>query len=75
MSEGLALALAGVIIGLVGALALTRVLRGLLFVVGTTDPATFGAVCALLVSIAALACYLPARSASRVDPLTALRCD
>jgi putative ABC transport system permease protein len=75
MSEGLSMAVAGVIAGVAGALALTRVLRGLLFGVGTTDPVTFAAVSALLVAIAALACYIPARGASTVDPLAALRCD
>ncbi len=73
LGEGLRLALAGVLIGLGGAFGLTRLLASLLFGVRPTDPATFGAVSVLLLTVALAACYLPARRAMRTDPLTALR--
>jgi putative ABC transport system permease protein len=75
MRQGMALALGGVAIGLVAAVALTRSMRSLLFDVGATDPATFGLVALLLLGVASLACYVPARRATRVAPVTALRCD
>jgi putative ABC transport system permease protein len=71
--QGFALAAAGLAIGVAGALALTRVLRSLLFSVSATDPAVFAGIVALLALIALLACYLPARRAARVDPMVALR--
>lgn len=67
------LALGGLALGLLGALALSRILRSLLYDVGTTDPLTFTVVPLVLMSVAALASYLPARRATRVDPMTALR--
>jgi putative ABC transport system permease protein len=73
VGQGMTLALVGVAAGVVAALALTRVLSSLLFNVSATDPATFVAISAMLVGVALLASYLPARSATRVDPLTALR--
>ncbi len=73
LGHGLRLTLASLAIGTLGALGLTRLLAGLLFGVRPTDPLTFIAVSVLLGSIALLACYLPARSAMRVDPLIALR--
>jgi putative ABC transport system permease protein len=73
LSQGLRLALAGVFIGIAGALALTRLLSNLLFHVSPTDPATFGAVAILFVGVAAMASYLPARRALDVDPLVAMR--
>jgi putative ABC transport system permease protein len=63
----------GVVIGVVGAFAVTRLLRGLLFNISATDPATFILISVLLSVAAFLACYIPARRATRVDPLVALR--
>src|SRR4030095_13295802 len=68
LRNGLNLAGTGTVLGLIGAVMLTRLLRGLLFGVGPTDPLTFVAVPVLLVSVALLACWLPARRAARVDP-------
>jgi putative ABC transport system permease protein len=61
--------------GLAAALAFSRVLAGLLFRVSATDPATFAIVPALLLFTSLVASYLPARRATRVDPLSALRCE
>ena len=73
LKQGIATALVGVAIGLAGAFAVTRVLGSLLFDLSTTDPVTFAAVVLLLVSVALLACYIPARRAAKVDPMVALR--
>ena len=73
VSRGLALAGVGVAIGLAGAYGTTRFLSGMLFGVDPLDPATFGAVAGLILAVAALAAYLPARRAAHVDPVTALR--
>jgi putative ABC transport system permease protein len=71
--KGMKLALLGVCIGLAGAFALMRLLQSLLFEVQATDPLTFGLIAILLTLIALAACYIPARRATRVDPLIALR--
>ena len=73
VKQGFKLVLMGLAIGLVGAFALMRVIASLLFGVTTKDPLTFAAVAALLALVALLACYIPARRASRVDPMEALR--
>jgi len=66
-------AVVGIALGLAGALALTRVIASLLFGIGPTDPATFAAVPALLLIVAVLATYVPARRAASIDPVSALR--
>jgi putative ABC transport system permease protein len=71
--QGMKLTAVGTVIGLAGALALTRLIRSLLFEASTTDPLTFGLVAALLGIVALLACYIPAWRATKVDPLVALR--
>jgi len=71
--QGMVLSVVGVVLGLVGAFALTRVMASLLFQVTAKDPFTFGVVAALLIAIAFVACFVPARRATKVDPLTALR--
>jgi putative ABC transport system permease protein len=73
IGQGLKLALAGAAIGIVGALALTRLMQGLLFQVSPTDPITFISVTGLLTVVALAASYIPARRAMRVDPMIALR--
>lgn len=75
VGQGIGLALVGAALGIAAALGLARLLEHLLFGVATTDPFTFIAVPATLVVVAALAAYLPARRATRVDPLVALRAD
>jgi putative ABC transport system permease protein len=73
MSQGMKLTLIGVMIGFGGALVVTRLMRGLLFGVAPTDLMTFGISAVVLIVVGLLACFIPARRATKVDPLVALR--
>ncbi|MGH9483165.1 MAG: FtsX-like permease family protein, partial [Terriglobales bacterium] len=75
LGDALRLALWGVGLGLVAAVPLTRLMRGMLYGVGAADPATYAGVAAVLVAVALLAAYVPARRATRLDPLAALRAE
>ena len=75
LSQGMSLTAGGVVLGLAGAVTLSRVLQGLLFGVAPNDPVTLVGSALLLAAVAGLACYLPARRAARVEPLVALRCE
>jgi putative ABC transport system permease protein len=72
LGQALALALAGVAIGIAGALAITRVMKGLLFHVDATDPATYVGIALLFIAVSLAASYIPARRATRIDPMAAL---
>jgi putative ABC transport system permease protein len=65
----------GLVAGLAAALAMSRTLAGLLYGISSTDPATYSCVSLFLLAVAALATYVPARRATRIDPLVALRCE
>jgi putative ABC transport system permease protein len=73
VSQGMRLAVQGILLGLFGAFALTRLMAGMIYGVSATDPVTFLSVAILLGLVAAAACYIPARRAMRVDPMVALR--
>jgi predicted permease len=73
LKDGMTLAFAGIALGLLGAFALTRLMASLLFGIGAKDPVTFVSVAAFLALVAFIACYIPARRATKVDPLVALR--
>jgi ABC-type antimicrobial peptide transport system permease subunit len=75
VSQALRLGALGLGVGLVGAIAAGRVIATLLFGVSPSDPITFAGVCALLIAVLAAAAYLPARRATRVDPVVALRAE
>jgi putative ABC transport system permease protein len=75
LGQGLRLISGGIVLGLATALALTRLMKSLLFGVNATDPATFATVALLLMAVALLACWIPARRATKVDPMIALRCE
>jgi predicted permease len=75
MANGMCLAIAGLLLGIVLGLALARLLGNLLYGVGSADPVAISATCLITVVVAALACYLPAIRATRADPMTALRAD
>src|SRR5262245_57486209 len=75
VSQALKMGLGGLIVGLAGAIAAARLLDNLLFGIGPSDPATFATVCSLLLGVVLVAAYLPARRATRVDPMVALRAE
>ena len=75
IKRGMTLTLAGVAIGLIASLALTRLMETLLFDVSATDPLTFSLIALLLTAVAMLACYIPARRATNLDPMIALKCE
>ena len=73
LKQGMLLAGVGAIVGILVALPVARLAAGLLYGVSATDPLTYAGITLLLMSVALLACYLPARRATRIDPLVALR--
>ena len=75
VGQGMKMAMIGALAGLIASLALTRFMKGLLFGVSASDPLTFAAVALLLTMVASLASWIPARRATKVDPMVALRCE
>jgi putative ABC transport system permease protein len=75
IGQGMKLALFGIVLGTIAALFVTRLMTSLLFNVSANDPLTYGAIAALLVLVTLLACWIPARRATKVDPMIALRCE
>jgi putative ABC transport system permease protein len=75
IKRGMTLTLAGVALGLIASLALTRLMETMLFHVSATDPLTFSVIALLLIAVATLACYIPARRATKVDPMITLKCE
>lgn len=75
IGKGMEIACLGIVIGLLGAVMLTRLMAGLLFGISPTDPLTYGGVSLLLLMVALFACYIPARLAMRIDPVLALRAE
>jgi putative ABC transport system permease protein len=75
IGQGMKLAFVGVALGLVASVALTRTMKNLLFSMSATDPATFATTALLVIAVALLACWIPARRATKVDPMIALRCE
>ena len=75
VGQGMKMAMIGALAGLLASLALTRLMKGLLYGVSASDPLTYIAVALLLTPVAFVACWIPARRATKVDPMTALRCE